>query len=277
MDRALRTIYYVCRVDEEAWDSFFETLTVAEARANAQAIKEGIFPAQEFNFERFKAPSPDYLNFEAVIDAYWEAGSALAPVIGDVREAVLRNMAKGNFVIGEFGQSYWLDKRHGFSPNVTASHTYVPEFFQSAGVPAQPIHTVGASKAYDTKVGTHDFITQLNDEHPLAGKLKKLEFGATTGRQRMVGWFDAVEKGDALRFGGFQDLIVNKLDALTYSDSWQGGELLIWRGLSVTQWDKIPNRFHETRPCGERCDRFSSNTPDGGRIFPKFAVLTLYR
>ena len=227
MDRALHTIYYVCRVDEKAWDGFFETLTKAETRANESSIKESIFSAEEFNFDRFKAPSPEYLDFEALIDIYWEAGTALAPIIGDVREAVLRNMAKGNFVIGEFGQSYWLDKRHGFSPNVTASHTYAPEFFQSAGVPAQPIHIIGASKAYDTKVGTHDFITQMNDTHPLAEKLKKLEFGATTGRQRMVGWFDAVEKGDTLRYGGFQDLIINKLDALTYSDSWQGGELLI--------------------------------------------------
>ena len=45
------------------------------------------------------------------------------------------------------------------------------------------------AKAYDTKVGTHTFITQMDDAHPLAALLKQLEFGTSTGRQRMVGWY----------------------------------------------------------------------------------------
>ena len=134
----------------------------------------------------------------------------------------LRELDKGRYIIGEFGQAYWLDKRHGFPPNVTASHTFTPEFFQSAGIPVQPVHNIGCCKAYDTKVGTHAFITRFEDDHPLGQRLKKIEFGATTGRQRMVGWCDAVEKGDALRYGGFQDLVLNKLDALTQGDDWQG-------------------------------------------------------
>ena len=78
------------------------------------------------------------------------------------------------------------------------------------------------AKAYDTKVGTHTFLTQMDDAHPLAARLKQIEFGTSTGRQRMVGWYDAVEKGDALRYGGFQDLMINKLDALTHGGDWQG-------------------------------------------------------
>ena len=62
----------------------------------------------------------------------------------------------------------------------------------------------------------------MEDAHPLAAKLKQLEFGTSTGRQRMVGWYDAVEKGDTLRYGGFQDLMINKLDALTQSGEWRG-------------------------------------------------------
>ena len=139
-----------------------------------------------------------------------------------MRELVLREMDQGRYIIGEFGQAYWLDKRHGFPPNVTASHTFTPEFFQSAGIPAQPIHNVGCCKAYDTKVGTHAFISEMELKHPLSQKLRKIEFGATTGRQRMVGWYDAVEKGDALRYGGYQDLVLNKLDALSYSGDWNG-------------------------------------------------------
>jgi adenylosuccinate synthase len=213
-------------VSEGTWNSFFDKLTVAEQRANAEAIKLGIFQPDEFDFSRFRGAAPFTLNLDALTATYWEAGTALAKNIGEVRELVLREIAAGHTIIGEFGQAYWLDKRHGFSPNVTASHTFTPEFFESAGIPVQRIHTFGVAKAYDTKVGTHTFLTQMDDAHPLTVKLKQIEFGTSTGRQRMVGWYDAVEKGDALRYGGFQDVMINKLDALTHSGEWRG-ELLI--------------------------------------------------
>ncbi|MGE9293335.1 MAG: adenylosuccinate synthetase, partial [Puniceicoccales bacterium] len=147
-DRAVRTIEHVCQVTPEAWHQFFETLTQAETRANQAAIDEGIFPASEFDFTRFRGEKPFTLNLEALTEAYWEAGSALAPNVIDMRERMLAELRDGRSIIGEFGQSYWLDKRHGFAPNVTASHTYSPEFFQSAGLPVQPVHTVGCCKAY---------------------------------------------------------------------------------------------------------------------------------
>jgi adenylosuccinate synthase len=226
IDRTLRTIQHVCRASEADWDGFFTTLTNAELRANAEAIAIGVFPKEEFDFARFKGPGPFSLNVDLLVETYWDAGQRLTKIIRDVREIILRELVAGRTVIGEFGQAYWLDKRFGFPPNVTASHTVTPEFFLSAGIPNQAIHTFGVAKAYDTKVGTHVFLTQMEDNHSLAVLLKQLEFGATTGRQRMVGWFDAVEKGDALRYGGFQDLMINKIDALTHRGDWQG-ELLI--------------------------------------------------
>jgi adenylosuccinate synthase len=238
-ERAARMIEHVCQVNADTWNGFFETLSAAELRANEEAILvEALTPA-DVDFLQFRGARPFTFNIPRLIEVYWAAGTALAKNIGEVRELILREMRAGRTIIGEFGQAYWLDKRHGFSPNVTASHTYTPEFFESAGIPVQRIHTFGVAKAYDTKVGTHTFITQMNDGHPLAAKLKQLEFGATTGRQRMVGWYDAVEKGDALRYGGFQDLMINKLDALT----WSGG----WRGpvhICVAYEDPTGQRFH---------------------------------
>ncbi|QYM80153.1 adenylosuccinate synthetase [Horticoccus luteus] len=225
-DRACRTIQHVCRVSPATWDSFFTQLTNAETRANGDAIKLGLFSAADFDFHAFRGDAPFTLNLEKLTAVYWDAGTRLAQNIGEVRELILRELAAGHTIIGEFGQAYWLDKRHGFSPNVTASHTFTPEFFESANIPVQPIHTFGVAKAYDTKVGTHTFLTQMDDAHPLTALLKQLEFGTSTGRQRMVGWYDAVEKGDALRYGGFQDLMINKLDALTHAGEWRG-ELLI--------------------------------------------------
>lgn len=222
MDRTLRIIEHVCQVAPERWPNFFKTLTEAETRANQAIIESGAVDKAEFDFARFVGKEPFSLNADALVETYWQAGQKLAAQICDVREAVIRAQSKGQYIIGEFGQAYWLDKRHGFAPNVTASHTFTPEFFQSAGIPVQPIHTIGCCKAYDTKVGTHVFLSEIDLKHPLSAKLRKLEFGATTGRQRMVGWYDAVEKGDALRYGGYQDLVLNKLDALSHSDDWQG-------------------------------------------------------
>lgn len=244
-DRALRTIQHVCRVSPDTWHSFFDHLTAAEQRANEAATQLGLFPAAEFDFTVFRGDAPFTLNLAKLTAVYWEAGTRLAQNIGEVRELIRREVAAGRTVIGEFGQAYWLDKRHGFSPNVTASHTYTPEFFASANLPVQPIHTFGVAKAYDTKVGTHTFITQMDDAHPLAALLKRLEFGTSTGRQRMVGWFDAVEKGDALRYGGFQDLMINKADALTHRGQWQG-DLLI-----CTAYEDAASQRHAHVPRNE--------------------------
>ncbi|MBK8476334.1 MAG: adenylosuccinate synthetase [Opitutaceae bacterium] len=233
VDRALRTIQHVCRVSPETWDSFFAKLTAAEQRANAEAIEAGVFTAAEFDFLRFKGATPFTLNLEALTEVYWQAGSTLAHRVVEVRELVLKEILAGRSIVGEFGQSYWLDKRRGFSPNVTASHTYTPEFFESIGIPLQPLHVFGVAKGYDTKVGTHTFLTQMDDAHPLAKKLKQIEFGTSTGRQRMVGWFDAVEKGDALRYGGYHDVMINKIDALTWAGDWSE-DLLLCTGYRTT-------------------------------------------
>ena len=229
-DRALRVIQHVCRVSPETFAGFFDLLTAAERRANAAAIELGVFTAEEFDFTVFRGPAPFTLNLEKLTATYWVAGTRLAKNIGEVRELVLRELRAGHTIIGEFGQAYWLDKRAGFAPNVTASHTYTPEFFQSAGIPVQAIHTVGCCKAYDTKVGTHVFLTKMPEEHPLQRALAKLEFGTSTGRQRMVGWSDLVEKADALRYGGYDDIVLNKLDALSPHGEWKGGDLLVCTG-----------------------------------------------
>ena len=220
--RALDTIQHVCKVSPDTWDSFFDTLTQAETRANQEGMKRGLFPESEFDFTQFKGGEPFTLNLPHLINTYWVAGQKLSNSIQSIPQAVLDILNEGKCVIAEFGQSYWLDKRRGFSPNVTASHTFPPEFFQSAGIPLRPLHNIGVCKAYDTKVGTHIFLTQMEEGDPLTEILKKLEFGTSTGRQRQVGWFDAVEKGEALKFGGFQDFVINKIDALTHSGDWDG-------------------------------------------------------
>lgn len=223
-DRALRTIQHVCQVPRERFAAFFDRLSEAELRANQAAVDAGIFPAEEFDFSRFRGSEAFSINTDVLVSTYWQAGRSLADNIRDGRELCMEALTAQRYIIGEFGQSYWLDKRAGFPPNVTASHTFTAEFFQSAGIPVQPVHNIGCCKAYDTKVGTHLFLTRMEPGLPLTRKLEQLEFGTSTGRQRMVGWFDAVEKGEALRYGGCQDIVINKLDALTCD---HGGEAVL--------------------------------------------------
>lgn len=244
LDRALRTLRHVCQVPGEELRRFFEVLSEAEARANENLIEAGLFPAESFDFTRFTCADPWQPKIGAIVDSYWKAGCQLRGQIGDVRERLRALLESGRYVIGEFGQAYWLDKRAGFPPNVTASHTLPAEFFLSTGVALQPAHIIGVCKAYDTKVGTHVFLCQFPGEHPLGQRLAKLEYGTTTGRQRMVGWFDAVEKGDAIRYAGCQDIVINKIDALGYGGNWlPGGELLIctaYRGPDGSQVRHVP-------------------------------------
>ena len=218
--RAVDTIRWVCKIDESTWFQFFEVLSSAEKLANQASIEEAVFSEHEFDFNRFLGSEPFRLNVDELIDVYWNAGKALSQCIGDGRDFLIQSIQKKHLVVAEFGQAYWLDKRHGFTPNVTASHTTTCELFHSGGIPLQPVTQIGCCKAYDTKVGTHHFITQIDHRSdPWGKKLAKLEFGTSTGRQRMVGWFDAVEKGNALRYGGFDQIVINKLDALTLDDS----------------------------------------------------------
>jgi len=82
-------IQHVCRVSPETFSGFFDQLTAAEQRANADAIQLGVFTKDEFDFTRFRGTEPFTLNLEALTETYWAAGTALAKNIGEVRELIL--------------------------------------------------------------------------------------------------------------------------------------------------------------------------------------------
>lgn len=228
VNRAIDTIKYVCKVNDEDWEEFFVTLSDAERKANSSSISDNIFKDNEFDFNLFKGDKPFSINLDYLVETYWEAGQRLSHTICDIRKEIISKSQDKKIIVAEFGQAYWLDKRHGFTPNVTASHTTSSELFASISIPIRQITTIGCCKAYDTKVGTHHFITKIDHStHPIGKKLAKLEYGTSTGRQRMVGWFDAVEKGNTLRYNGFDEIVINKLDALTLDNSISNSDLKI--------------------------------------------------
>jgi adenylosuccinate synthase len=139
----------------------------------------------------------------------------LLPLAEDVGLAVHRALGTGAAVLLEGAQGSLLDIDHGTYPFVTSSNTTSGGAAVGAGISPRAIHAaLGVVKAYTTRVGNGPLPTELDE--PLASEMRRLgnEFGATTGRARRCGWFDAVVVRYAVRLNGLTDLAVTKLDVL---------------------------------------------------------------
>ena len=137
----------------------------------------------------------------------------------DVGLAVHRAQRAGAAVLLEGAQGSLLDVDHGTYPFVTSSSTTSGGAATGAGLaPASIDAVLGVVKAYTTRVGNGPLPTEL--EEPLGAVVRKLgnEFGATTGRPRRCGWFDAVVVRYAARVNGLTGLAVTKLDVLDTLD-----------------------------------------------------------
>jgi adenylosuccinate synthase len=139
----------------------------------------------------------------------------LIPLSTDVGQLIHDALKDGKNVLLEGAQGALLDVDHGTFPFVTSSNTTAGAAAVGAGVGPRAIDVVlGVVKAYTTRVGNGPFPTEKDDE---AGEeLRKMggEYGATTGRPRRCGWFDAVVAKYASRVNGFTNLAVTKLDVL---------------------------------------------------------------
>jgi adenylosuccinate synthase len=109
----------------------------------------------------------------------------------------------------------WLDIDYGTYPFVTSSNTTAGAACTGAGLPPSKIDRVlGVAKAYTTRVGSGPFPTELDDA--MGEKLREIgaEFGATTGRPRRCGWFDAVATRYSVMVNGAAGIALTKLDVL---------------------------------------------------------------
>ena len=121
----------------------------------------------------------------------------------------------GKNVLCEGAQGGLLDIDHGTYPFVTSSSTVSGGACSGAGIPPRMVRDVwGVLKAYTTRVGEGPFPTELFDDN--GENLRKVgnEYGATTGRPRRCGWFDAVASGYSCMISGVNKLAVTKLDVL---------------------------------------------------------------
>ena len=144
-----------------------------------------------------------------------EWAEALGPMIGDVAGALGAKVAEGQSFLFEGAQGALLDIDHGTYPFVTSSNTGAGNASVGSGVGPAIFDTVlGIVKAYTTRVGNGPFPTELFDDTGARLADKGQEFGATTGRPRRCGWFDAVSVRRACQLNGINSLCVTKLDVL---------------------------------------------------------------
>jgi len=139
----------------------------------------------------------------------------LLPLAVDAGRVVWEALERGESVLLEGAQGALLDVDHGTYPYVTSSNTTAGGAAVGVGIGPTAIDAVlGVVKAYTTRVGNGPLPTEAAPE--VAGRIRELggEFGATTGRPRRCGWFDAVVVRYAVRINGLTGLAVTKLDVL---------------------------------------------------------------
>ena len=152
---------------------------------------------------------------EPTMDLLGRLAPRLLSVADDVGLAMHRAIKTGAAVLLEGAQGSLLDIDHGTYPYVTSSTTTTGGAAIGAGVPPMAIDAaLGVVKAYTTRVGAGPLPTEFAG--PLQEEVRRLgnEFGATTGRPRRCGWFDALVVKYAVRVNGLTGLAVTKLDVL---------------------------------------------------------------
>jgi adenylosuccinate synthase len=162
-----------------------------------------------------RSGSDKTIEVEAVLAQLDRLAKRLLPLAEDVSLVVHRALKSRAAILLEGAQGSLLDIDHGTYPYVTSSSTTAGGAAIGVGIGPNEIDAVvGVVKAYTTRVGNGPLPTELAE--PLQSEVRRLgnEFGATTGRARRCGWFDALVVKYATRVNGLSDLAVTKLDVL---------------------------------------------------------------
>ena len=157
----------------------------------------------------------DALEYEQVLSDALAWGEELKPLVDDVTDTLHSAREQGQSILFEGAQGSLLDIDHGTYPFVTSSNTTAGGVATGSGMgPMYLDYILGITKAYTTRVGSGPFPTELDCDVGQHLGVKGHEFGATTGRKRRTGWFDAVAVKHAVRINSITGLCLTKLDVL---------------------------------------------------------------
>ena len=192
-------------------------IRVADLRADD--VGERLRAAAERANDVLRAAGAETLDPARVADDVLALRDRLLPLITDTGHEIARALDAGRRVLLEGAQGALLDVDHGTYPFVTSSTTTAAGAATGVGIGPTRIDAVlGVVKAYTTRVGSGPLPTELDSE--AGDRLRELggEYGATTGRPRRCGWFDAVVLRYAARVNGLTGLALTKLDVLDSFD-----------------------------------------------------------
>jgi adenylosuccinate synthase len=155
------------------------------------------------------------VSYGRVLDETLAIAPRLAPLVADVPLALYEANRAGKNLLFEGAQGSLLDIDHGTYPFVTSSNCVAGAAAAGAGIGPHHLHYVlGITKAYTTRVGGGPFPTELSDDVGELLRQRGQEFGATTGRPRRTGWFDAAALKRSIQLNGVSGLCITKLDVL---------------------------------------------------------------
>ncbi|MFH1478964.1 MAG: adenylosuccinate synthase [Candidatus Omnitrophota bacterium] len=154
-------------------------------------------------------------DFDEIYKTYLDYGKKLKKYLGNVSLILNKAIDKKKDILFEGAQGALLDVDHGTYPFVTSSNPTAGGALTGTGVgPTKIDKVIGVVKAYSTRVGEGPFPTEFEDDLMEKIRSKGKEFGATTGRPRRCGWFDAVIVRHSARVNGLSEIAVTKLDVL---------------------------------------------------------------
>ncbi|MBI3333039.1 MAG: adenylosuccinate synthase [Candidatus Omnitrophica bacterium] len=198
----------------------------------------------------YQAPT---FQFEPIYEEYRGYRERIAPYVINAPMVLNRAVAEGKSILFEGAQGTWLDIDHGTYPYVTSSSATAGGACVGTGVgPTRIDQVIGVVKAYTTRVGEGPFPTEFPPPLMEQIRSKGKEFGATTGRPRRCGWFDAVLVKQAILVNGITEIAVTKLDVLDDSPrvsictSYRlGGKILESPPAAIDLWGKMEPVYEE--------------------------------
>ena len=174
-----------------------------------------LYPIRKKMIEDLFGGKMKYSNNKLLND-YLKLGGLLKPMVKDTSFELSELLKKKKLVIFEGAQGTFLDNSFGTYPYVTSSHTLASNAFTGSGVTCiKNTKVIGVAKAYTTRVGEGNFVSEIKGE--LGDYIRKVghEFGTTTGRPRRIGWLDLVLLRTSKRLNGLDEIALTKLDTLS--------------------------------------------------------------
>lgn len=183
-----------------------------DAESFATKLKEVL---EYHNFSLTQYYKQEAIDFDTLYAQCMEMREQLLPMICNVTATLHEARERGESILFEGAQGSLLDIDHGTYPFVTSSNTTAGGAATGSGFgPRYLDYVLGITKAYTTRVGSGPFPTELDCEVGQHLGVKGHEFGATTGRKRRTGWFDALAVKHAVQINSITGICLTKLDVL---------------------------------------------------------------